>query len=399
MTASTASLVTVTPAQAQSFVNSVGVDTHFNFSQEPYVTAFATIEGELASSGILHIRDGDAAGSDYGNRLTNLASLGITHSIGFSISATAAQIEAALAAQEPYVDFVETANEYDTNASSDPSWASELETAQETLYNAVRSNSANVAVAVLGPSMANPADYADLSNLTSYADFGNLHDYACNQDPGTTSGYSISTTAAEEQKAVNQPIATTETGYNDASGVECALSDAVIAKYIPRTAALRFNAGQPRTYFYQFADEPDDPSYGGTGLVTSSGSPKPQYDALQSMLALISDPGASFSPTPLSCRLSGNTQNVQYTLLQKRSGEYIAMLWLEVPGWSAPANNIGGSAVTVSPQTVTLSIAKPDSNAALYTYNANWGLTKTALSSTATTFSLSVTDSIEFVTL
>lgn len=54
--------------------------------------------------------------------------------------------------------------------------------------------------------------------------------------------------------------------------------------------------GATRTYFYQFADMPGDPVFGGLGMVDASGNAKPQYNAVKNFVALFADPGTAYSP-------------------------------------------------------------------------------------------------------
>jgi hypothetical protein len=126
----------------------------------------------------------------------------------------------------------------------------------------------------------------------------------------------------------------------------------------------------------------------------ASGAPKPQYTALQSMTALLGDPGPAFQPTSLAYALAGNMANVHQLLLEKRDGTYFLMLWLEVPGW----NPSTGLPAMVTPQVVSLSLQKPPSSATQYSYASNWSLTGAPLAPNST-LSVPVTDAITFIHL
>jgi hypothetical protein len=245
--------------------------------------------------------------------------------------------------------------------------------------------------------MADQKDYKKLGNLTNYGDGGNLHNATCNQNPGTNSDIGIAANTALVRTSTDKPVWTTETGYTDDVTRPCAIPDSIIAKYDPRTVAERFIAGEPRTLFYQFADMPVDPIFGKMGLITASGTPKPQYTSLTSMIGLLQDPGPPFTSGSLAYKLSGSTSNVDHLLLQKRDGTFILLLWIELPSWKSDSyTNIGGHVITIAPQNVTISVSQSHSTESLYSYSSNYQLAKTALSGSASTYNVTLTDSITF---
>ena len=382
-------------ASADQFVDSIGVDTHFNYGQSSYRTSYAAIRAALVNSGIRHVQDG---GFGYSNplALTYLGEHGISHSAGFPVNVTAAQITQTLQSNAPYVDVVEPQNEFDETSKTNPNWASQIVSEQQLLYTTVKSNPAFAHITVLGPSFGHPWNAAAVGNLDGYEDAGSEHDYTCNDNPGTTLGDGIGPVTALLRSATGtKPMWTTEVGYADnATNWGCALADSTIAKFDPRAIADRWIAGQARTYFYQFADTAPGLNYDSMGLVTADGRAKPQYTAIKNMIALLTDPGATFTPAPLGLGLASNASNVQHLLLQKRDGSYYLMLWLEVPGWDTTT----AAAVHAAPQTVTLNFTKPPTNATSYTYAPNWTLGATGLQP-ASSMTIPVTDAITFVHL
>ena len=394
---STSTLSTVVPSRADAFVDSVGVDTHFNYGQSSYRSSFAAIRDALINSGIRHIRDG---GFGYSNpsALAALGQAGIKHSASFPVTVTAAQITATLESYGygPNVDFVEPQNEYDEASNGDPNWAAELISEQHVLYSTVRSNPAFASIAILGPSFGHPWDASAVGSLDAYEDAGNEHDYTCNYNPGTTLGAGIGPiTNLLRASTQTKPIWTTEVGYADnATNWGCAATDATIAKYDPRVIADRWVAGEPRTYFYQFADTAPGLNYDSMGLVTQSGRAKPQYTALRSMLSLLTDRGENSEATPLTYGIGGNTSNLQQLLLQKRDGSYYLMLWLEEPGWNPSTS----SAVRNEMQNVSLTLANAPTSVTAYTYGSNWTLPATKLHPSKT-LTIAVSDAITFVRL
>ncbi len=394
-------LVSEIPSQADAFVNSVGVDTHFVYSNEAYTTQFPAVSQLLINSGIKHIRDsGPTYDQTYLSEMAMFSSHGVHHSLGMPINSTPAQVTSALNAfGTANIDFVEPMNEYDSYAKQDPNWLANIIAEQKMIWNTVRANPAFNGVTVLGPALASHKSYALLGDLDAYEDAGNLHAGFCNYNPGTNNGTVnfSKVTALIRTSTVSKPIWTTETGYDDNSNLThvCDTPDPAVAKYDPRLLAERWNAGEPRSYMFQFVDKPTVGNpFAYMGLVTINGTPKPQYTALQSMLGLLSDPGSAFTPTTLNYALGGQTQSVHHTLLQKRDGTYVMMLWIEKP---CLVSIYDPTQVAVPSQQVSLSVPSM-TTASDYTYDtAKWTVSPQNLAINAGTVNLTVTDAISFV--
>ncbi len=361
--------VAAKPAMSDAFVDSIGADSHFSYDNTPYVQKFSTIGPLIAASGLRHLRDADR-GTVYAAKMNYLAAHGVRHSLGFNLYDTAATIKTALASFGSQVDFIESANELDLTSSTDPHWVEHLQTLQKLIYKTVRANPAYNALPILGPSLADANKYALLGNLDAVADAGNLHSSTCDYNPGISPYFaSIGVGIAEASMATpGRPIWTTETAYDSDLGHTCGLSNDVIAKYDPRTVAERFNAGQPRTYFYQLVDMPVDPIFGTTGLIEPSGVPKPQFVALESLIGLLADPGPAFVPTPLSFVLAGDTGYVHDTLLQRRDGAYEMLIWLEKASWDHNTRR----PIAVAPQSVQLELPYHPAFVETFAYDNTW---------------------------
>jgi hypothetical protein len=154
-----------------------------------------------------------------------------------------------------------------------------------------------------------------------------------------------------------------------------------------RTLLEHWNAGVTRTYIYELVDEGGTP-FSHYGLTDSSGNPKPAYTALENVLAHLSDPGAAFTPTPLTYAVAAGSTTVQHTLLQKRNGTYELIVWNEAEEWDPNAN----VAITVAPSTATLTFGKTPSSIKQTTLNASGAATASTLTS-GTTVTFTVTTS------
>ncbi len=91
-----------------------------------------------------------------------------------------------------------------------------------------------------------------------------------------------------------------------------------------------------RTFWYELLDLKPDPERKDVernfGLLRTDGvTKKPAGLALQHLVALLADPGATFAPGRLDYSLSD--EKVRHVLLQKRNGEFWLALWLPQSLW------------------------------------------------------------------
>jgi hypothetical protein len=388
-------LLTETPAQADSFVDGIGVNTHFDYHGTPYDTNFVRVRTMLVNSGIRHIRDGGndtRASATLRSRYATLAADGITYEIGVNHGESDSYILSQIAVA-PKAFMIEPDNEYD--GSNDPTWVNVLRIFQQRLYADVKGSAFYNGVTVLGPSLVDDRNALRLGDLSQYMDAGNVHI----APPGVNPGDSSLRNALSPEQALsgNKPIWVTETGYDSNISHRQALPDDVIAKYDPRLIATWWQLGVRHVFFYQFSNmSAADSMFGFTGLIDDNGNPKPQYTAIQSMISLLSDRGLSFTPRQFAFTLSGSLSNVQHLTLQKRDGSTWLLLWIELPGYTWQTHTY----TPVPPQSVSIQLATIPASATSYTYNADGTLQTHSLSVDArNTISLQATDSITFLRL
>lgn len=393
---------TMLPRPADSFVDAIGMDSHFDHIDSPYVTQWPKVSALLIASGIRHLRDGgDRPRPDALARLNYLGAHGVRHSVGFTIDVTTARIEAGLRKTQPYVDFVEPANEFDGYKAQDPAWAAKLRASQHLIYSTIHANPAYAGIVVLGPAFAHQDRYAEFGAIDDDEDAGNLHWATCNSNPGTESGEGFPRARNFiRASTIAKPYWITETGYNDEVGVRpCAIPDGLIAKFAPRMIAERFNDGQPRVYFYQLVKMPNDRVFGGEGFIDADGEPTPQFTALSSLISALADPGPSVAMKPLRIAIESPAGDVHHTLLQKRDGSYDLLLWREMPGWQGGPGRIGGTLLPVAPVTVDVTVAGARTFTPTYLqFDARWKLRPTTLERHGP-LHLTVTDAISVLEL
>jgi hypothetical protein len=381
----------VMPFPSDSFANSFGINTRFGppniyTRQRPIVTRY------LIELGFRHIRDGGVADNlETRTFLRDLCTTyGIHSSMGLDDTNTDAEILQYIK-DVPCIDMVEGPNELNGR----PNWQQRLATFVPHAYGLIRNSPAFTGIPVVGPSITKLEDADALSttvDLSQSVDFGNKHSYPGQRNIGGSDGtgakgfgsvhsacpkYAYGSfffqVCVAQSTTRDKPIWTTETGYsstpNGAPDPQQhppygSVPYDVAAKYLPRLLAYEFANGIARTYIFSLVDgssgcngpfnsfgiiEQDCPN---TGL-SSSLHVKPAFYALKTLMTAVADPGPSFTPTPLSIKVTGGDGKLQTLLLQKRNHQYLLLYWVEASDWDVPS----GSYQTVSQERVALSIA------------------------------------------
>jgi hypothetical protein len=365
-----------TPSRpADSFVGSIGVNTHFYYSDTPYVGNFGLVKQRLSELGVRHVRENIAPDDrpDQYRRLRELAAMGIKGDLilgdprnGIStldhmLSVVKTELPGAL-------DAVEGPNEFNARGVAD--WVPKLREYQQHLYTAVKSDPSLSSLTVIGPSITNWQQAEELGDISGMLDVGSVHPYT-SKPPETVVTETLERSA---QNAGTKPAFTTETGYNTAlnyTGPESFLpvTEAVQAVYMPRVFLEHFRRGVARTYSYELLDEFPDPGLNhrewNFGLLRNDLSKKPAFDALRNLTDILKDPGSGFTPGPLDYSLEGNQEKLRQVLLQKRDGSYYLALWQATSVWD-PINK-----VPLNPGSTPISIKfnQPVSGVQLYAPN------------------------------
>lgn len=382
----TATPFQLTARSAFSFINSVGVNTHLHYYDTAYGN-FSLIKQRLQELGVRHIRDG---GSDptWIQRTNELASVGIRSTIvvdpnigvapnaSYTPAAPGYTINQMIKEKLPNaVAGVEVLNEFDffhfgysfngqpLNSST---WSGYLRDFTRDVHAAMKSDPATQNIPIIGPSFVYPDSSTNIGMLEQWVDYGNLHPYNYPSFPGN--GNLDQEIANRSKPFGNLPLIATEAGYHT-GGAETgnAVSEAVHAKYIPRMFLNNFNKGIRRTFSYELIDQWPNPGdkESNFGLLRYDGSPKPAFTAQKNLMSLLNDSNAALTPKTLNYSITGNTTNLQQTLLQKSNGNLFLILWLEVP--STDQNRS---------RTITLNLNTPISQATTFLPNQSTAPTR-----------------------
>jgi hypothetical protein len=371
--------VSETARSANSFVDSIGVNTHLYYDSTIYYQKYnEIIKPKLLELGVHHIRDGGTRNlNGYLDRLKELKQLGISSTLIFDPRGGTPEAGVQLVKDlGNAVEAVEGPNEYDL--SGDANWTTTLRTYMQKLYQSAKSDSQTKNLPVLGPSLTSQEAYQAIGDLSSYLDYGVIHNYFSGHHPGIggwgADGYGSITYALKlaRKYAGSKPVITTETGYHNALNTKdghSPIPKEIAQKYLPRVYLEQFNSGIARTFDYEFIDLFDDPKRdnpgGNFGLLHNNGSPKPAFITLRDSIALLKDSDSKFSPGTLTYNLQGNTTNIHHTLLQKSDGRFYLILWQELSGFDLQTKKI----IQVSSQKITLTLNHKFATSNIYSLN------------------------------
>ena len=234
-----------------------------------------------------------------------------------------------------------------------------MQTRQQQLYDAANADPATAGLPVLAPALAFRWNYEAAGDLSQNADLANAHMY-----PG---GYRPSNQIPQITRAVrgsnpDQPLVVTEAGYHNALNTDNGhrpVPEDVAGVYLPRLLLEHHLRGTKRLYTYELIDEFDDPDATNPeahfGLLRRDLSPKPAYTAMQTLLGLLADPGPAFTPGSLPVTVDGFPSDARYVLTQKRTGQFVLLLWRDVAIYD-PEQQVP---VVVEPTKVTLRLGTP----------------------------------------
>jgi Chitobiase/beta-hexosaminidase C-terminal domain len=389
-------------ASSDGFVDSIGVQTHINYDNTAYGNWNQVLAG-LESLGVRHIRDALPTTSTFVPNFQQLAAAGIYCTCGFALpnSLTAAQIST-FVQQAQSAEALEAPNECDGATNCGGGGATGI--ANVIAFLPILDGASKLtSLPVIGPSFLVQSSYASAGDLASLMNYNNLHVYFGGRNPGSPGwgetdpeGNSYGSFAwwidQGNLDGPGVPDMVTETGYMAYPTTSTAgtIPESVEASYIPRTVLLSYIKGIKRTFVYELLDEETSTGY---GLLANDFTEKPAFTALKNLIATLQDPGASFNPASLNYSLTGNTNTLQHLLLQKRDGSYWLVLWLEQASYDA-TNNV---ALSVTPQSVTLSIGVGSKFGDLVQFDTTGNAASTPLANSGYEAPLTISDQVSIV--
>jgi hypothetical protein len=368
--------------KADSFIESIGVNTHLFYDDTVYHQKYEEIiKPKLLELGVRHIRDSGTRNSNgYLDRLEELKSYGISSTLIFGPNTgTPADGIELIKDLKGVVEAVEGPNELNLDKTIN-NWIPVVQNYVKELFTLVKADEYTKNLSVIGPSLTNREATQSVGDLSSFVDYGNIHKYYGNRHPetngwgsyweGTKYGslaYSIKNVS---NYAGNKPVIATESCYHNAINSDKgtpSIPENVAAKYIPRLFLFHFNQNVHRTLCYElidlYQDKELDENKKNFGLLRNNGTEKPAFTALKNIINLLEDPGAKFQTEELSFYLKNNIDNVYQTLLQKRNGTFYLILWQGVSSFEP----LTQKEIKIPPKKIDLYLKTPVSSVDVYT--------------------------------
>ena len=329
------------PAPADSFVDSIGVNTHTAYDWTAYGSGFDLVKQRLSELGVRHIREVLVPEKpEQYERLNELAAMGVRSTLVLGDPANGSDglrelVSTASSELAGSLDALEGPNEFDSRGGS--GWAPELAAYQQQLYSEVKANAALSALPVLGPSILHRSSKEAVGDISGSLDYGNIHAYPFGEPPESNIESQLAKAALN---SASKPIMATESGYNTALNSHeehPPVSEEAMATYMPRLFLSYFERGIARTFTYELVDEKPNADLSEQekhfGLLKNDFSEKPAFTALRNLIDILEDPGAAFAPSSLAYSVAGDTTDLHQVLLQKRDGSYYLALWRGSSVW------------------------------------------------------------------
>lgn len=312
---------------ANSFIDSLGVNTHFNYypGESNAYANMAQMETEMRFLGVRYARDNIFSAQSLANFQKMNTDVGTK--FDFITSSNVPQFIQQLQANTRLIAEVEGPNEVDFSNMSYATAAS----IQKQLFTSMNATSALANFPVDSASLALNQDISKLGSQTSICDYSTLHIYpqfGGNSNVGGNISWTMQAFAA--QAAGRAPVVT-EFGWWTVPYGGGMPFDAH-AKYMLNFFFDAFNAGIHRSYYYELNDEFAD-NGGSTieyhfGLFTSTGAPKQAAVALRNVAILLADPRPLAATGSVAYSVSAtNTSAIKKMLLQRGDGTFILALW------------------------------------------------------------------------
>lgn len=326
---------------ADAFVDMIGVNVHaFYASNNPENAYGKDWKTLLKSTGIRHVRDVIASGTNLSAQMSKAADLWYRENNIkplYSIFGPAAgygdQLGALVGSNDWLPEAVESYNEWDhSTLTSD--YVGDIRSFQPQLYSAIKNRWPNCVV--LTPPLATRTNGSQVGDLSAHADALNTHVYgsAASTIEHTPTLYEHARFDADViAMAPAKPNWMTESGLSSGSDTAAYTTLLSSGRLIPRFALRAFRLGYSRWYAYELLDQFDpiyhisNPSEDRYGLYDYNLNPKPGGRALSNIIAILSDPGPSFTPGSLTWTAEGNTTYLETELFQKRDGSFWLAYW------------------------------------------------------------------------
>ncbi len=373
-----------TKYQAQSannFIDSIGVNTHVNYTDTAYGKFDRLLKPSLKYLGVRHIRDGVDDGGNNSlvlKRYRDLHSNGIqlTAAVPYETTSMPALI-AMIKTQRDVLEAVEGPNEtdiFEQFSYKGQKFPEGTIAFMKDFYPAIKADPQLRDLPVLQTTLAFPGYRlakgvrADLlGDLSKYADYGNSHNYfAFGEVPSNT--IKNNHLPLNSRVTPGKPMMSSEGGYqmgdwdgfkgNWEDGQSAPFSEDIHGRYLLRYMLEQYRLGYKRSFIYELLDI-DQPKW---GLFRSDGTLKPAATGIRNLIGILNESTWDTSskkwitpnqkPGTLEYELQNQPASIHTLLLQKSNGTTYLILWNEFKNWNA----VTGKPVYSNPVPVNLRI-------------------------------------------
>jgi Ca2+-binding RTX toxin-like protein len=237
---------------------------------------------------------------------------------------------------------------------------------QQALYSAAKADPQLAPIPVIAVSLGtgDPATFAQLGDISSVVDQGNAHIYTpFGRQPAAEFSRLV---GLAQSVAPGRAVAVTETGYTSDQNSSAGVDEWIQAKLVTNLVLDAARSGVASAYLYELVDNPLSSGAGGGsfGLFHSDWSPKYAAYAVHNLLQEIAHPSGILSPLagPPDYTLLGLPAQGSSLSFREPDGTYTIAVWAEPNIWNAGAR----SEVAVADQDVTVALAQPVANYAVY---------------------------------
>src|SRR5215207_3144330 len=365
---------------AKDFTGSVCVNAHWDYTDTPYYSNYATLKAALLDLHVTCARGHYKPGASWHTaRLNDLAGSGIKHSLimdheywdsASDIAEADANLDGVVSTAEAVDNLMENAPDaiLALEGPNEELWdagecAATLQITQE-IWAAKQADSRYNGIPFIGPVAAWPTQYTCLGDISGITDGGNTHPYLSNLSPDATdagSNWSAQGWLNNARAAfgADAPIWASETGYHTAineTGTHEPVSETADGKYMSQLFFAFQRTGYEKVYKYELIDEFDnldlDDDQSHFGLLRYDLSQKPSYVALNRVMDLLYD-GSQANLTPLDHTVANTPTTFRSYLLQKSDGSHWLAMWNDVSIWDET------TAVDLNPADVTVTLNFP----------------------------------------
>lgn len=343
---------------ADTFADSVGVNTHLMYTRTPYWDLERT-RGALRYLGVRHLRDGVRryASPSYAwyheeqaKRLGSLARSGTRLHLVLpppdgSVGTTKEALD--VIAGLPGVASVEPANEWDLQGPA-ATWPEEIRGQTRDARRLMQADAKLKRTPLAAPAFGRPGSPLTAGDLSAHVDLGNSHPYMGGTRPEIPEfpGQWSLQRHIDTLRAVSgpKPFVITETGYHTAMNQtdrQRPVGAEQGAAYLLRTLLEHFRLGATRTYAYELVDQHPDPDLGDQeanfGLFRNDWTPKPAATAVRNLMTVLGDGRRALRGQSLDYAITGGDANLRSMAFARAGGGFTLALWRAEPLWDHAA--------------------------------------------------------------